>query len=67
MWMIQYINKIKKQLVDQYGCAEDPNCPGVPKYPVPDGEYPMEIEGKIDNVLIENNKIFCCRFNKDKI
>lgn len=27
---------------------------------LPDGVYPIEIEGKIDYVAIERDRIFCC-------
>jgi hypothetical protein len=62
MQMISYINEIKRLLIDQYGFKEDPLCPGVP-VDVPDGNYPMEIEGKIDYVRIEHGKINCCNFD----
>lgn len=29
---------------------------------VPDGEYPMVIDGKRDNVRIEGGKIHCCNY-----
>jgi len=46
-----------------YGSKENPEKPEVPMPGVPDGVYPMEIDGKINNVRIENDKIFCCNFD----
>jgi hypothetical protein len=59
--MVGYIDEIKKQFISVYGFKENPEKPGLPM-DVPDGEYPMEIEGKIDKVRIENGKIYCCNF-----
>lgn len=63
MNMLSYIAAIQKQLIAQHGFKENPAKPGVPLGPVPDGEYPMTIEGKLDNVRIKNNKINCCNWD----
>lgn len=60
--MIAYINAIKRQMIDQYKFPEDPNNPGCVLGNVPDGEYPMTIDGKLDNVKIKNGMINCCNF-----
>jgi hypothetical protein len=60
MWMTDYIRAIQKKLIEQYGF---PEAGGLPQN-VPDGDYPMEIDGKLDHVKIVNGKINCCRFNK---
>lgn len=60
--MREYIEKIQKALIKQYGFAEDPDRPGIPLN-VPDGEYPMKINRKLDKVKIINGKISCCNFN----
>ncbi|HSX23225.1 MAG TPA: hypothetical protein VLE97_10680 [Gaiellaceae bacterium] len=64
MWMTSYIREIQRQLVCQYGFAERPDAPGIPA-DVPDGEYPMTIDGKLDHVRISGGKIHCCNFEKD--
>lgn len=63
MWMSDYIQEIQRQLISEYGFAENPDKPGVP-LDVPDGEYPMTIEGKLDRVRIVNGFINCCNFDE---
>lgn len=63
MWMTSYIREIQRQLVAVYGFKENPAQPGIP-LDVPDGEYPMTIEGKLDRVRIEDGKISCCNFDE---
>jgi len=48
--------------VSKYGFEENPEKPGVP-IGVPDGEYPMEINGRTDKVIIEKGCINCCNFS----
>ena len=62
MWMTDYIAEIQKQFIDKYGFEENPEKPGLP-IGVPDGKYPMKIEGKIDNVTVEGGFINCCNFS----
>ena len=62
MWMTQYISAVQKGFIEQHGFSENPEKPGIP-LDVPDGEYPMEIDGKTDKVKIENGKINCCNFD----
>jgi hypothetical protein len=63
MQMTAYIREIKKQFRDVYKFvptnpgAEEPNFDKIP-----DGEYPMTIEGKLDKVKITNGRIGCCNF-----
>jgi len=66
MWMTSYIDAIKRQLIDQYGFPENPDHAGTILGDVPDGEYPMTIEGKLDYVRIEGGKISCCNFDESK-
>ena len=61
MWFIDYIDEIKRQFITKYGFKENPEIPGIPMN-VPDGEYPMEIDGKTDNVKIVDGKIRCRNF-----
>lgn len=63
MWMTQYIQEIQRQLVAVYEFPANPKN-GLPMG-VPDGEYPMRIQGKTDNVRILNGKIECCNFPLD--
>ena len=62
MRAIEYITEIQRQLIDKYGFEENPEKPGLP-IGVPDGKYPMKIEGKIDNVTVEGGFINCCNFS----
>ncbi len=61
MWMSDYVREIQRQLVSVYGLAERSNAPGIPRH-VPDGEYPMTIKGKLDNVRVVNGELSCCNF-----
>lgn len=61
MGMYDYIYEIQRQFIKVYGFKENPKNPGLPMY-VPDGEYPMIIDEKIDNVCIEKGCINCCNF-----
>ena len=61
--MLEYIGQIQRQLIAQYGFSENPDKPGVPLN-VPDGTYPMTINGKVDNVRIDKGRIFCCNFTE---
>lgn len=58
--MSEYIAEIQRQFVDVFNFEAKPRA----KIPVsvPDGVYPMLIEGRVDNVKIENGLIYCCRF-----
>lgn len=61
MGMLQYIQEIQRQLIAVYKFPAGANgCP----QGVPDGDYPMEIDGKTDNVKITDGKISCCNFQK---
>jgi hypothetical protein len=60
--MLEYINKVKRGLIEQYGFPESTEFPGCVSGHVPDGDYPMTIDGKTDNVQIIDGKIHCCKF-----
>lgn len=64
MWMTSYIVAIQRQLIDQYGFPENPDRAGTILGDVPDGEYPMTIEGRLDHVRIKDGKISCCNFDE---
>lgn len=63
LWYRDYIKAVKRELRDKYGfeatggTEQDPILPDVP-----DGEYPMTIEGKLDRVTVKNGFIDCCNF-----
>ncbi len=61
MRMTDYIREIQRQWIEVYGFQENPDKPGVPLN-VPDGEYPMTIEGKLDHVRVVDGNINCCNF-----
>lgn len=64
MWMTAYIDEIKRQFIEVYDFEEHPDKPGVPVH-VPDGDYPMTIDGKLDHVKIVNGRIDCCNFEEE--
>lgn len=61
MWMTSYINEIQKKLVTEYGFLPDPKT-GLPQN-VPDGKYPMTIDGMRDTVCMIDGEIHCCNFD----
>lgn len=61
MWGTDYIREIQRKLIGDYGFTENPDKPGIP-LDVPDGKYPMVINGKLDYVEIVDGKINCCNF-----
>lgn len=63
--MTQYIAEIQRQLVSKYRFAPREDYPDIPKDKVPDGVYPMTIDGSVDNVKITNGKISCCNFEPE--
>jgi hypothetical protein len=66
MWMTDYIREIQRQFVEVYGFPRRVfPAHVVPSImpaegSVPDGEYPMTIEGKLDRVRVKNGCISCC-------
>ena len=63
--MIEYINAIKRQFRDVYGFTPLPgSTEKEPLVSVPDGEYPMTIDGRLDRVRIVDDKIHCCNFEQ---
>ncbi len=63
--MIGYIQAIKRQFRDAYHFVPEIDD-GVEvifaEGQIPDGVYPMTIDGKLDKVEIREGKIYCCRF-----
>ena len=71
MQVISYINAIKRQFRDTYGFKPlvgvgSKEEPIFGESQIPDGEYPMTIDDKLDHVRIVNGTISCCNFNKPK-
>lgn len=67
MWMTDYIREIKKQFRTKYHFKPSRMEGKEPIFDnIPDGEYPMKIEGKIDHVRITNGGISCCNFSAPK-
>jgi hypothetical protein len=65
MWMTDYIREIKRQFRDEYHFVPLKEEHGEPIFKeglIPDGEYPMTIEGKLDNVRIIRGTISCGNF-----
>lgn len=64
--MTDYINAVKRGFRDVHhfvptgGTEEDPLFA---EGTVPDGTYPMEIDGKMDYVRMEDGRIYCCQFD----
>ena len=70
MWMTDYIHEIKRQFRDVYGFApskvEEIDDPIFDEGQIPDGVYPMEIEGKTDYVKIVDGSINCCNYSSEQ-
>jgi hypothetical protein len=67
MGMLAYIMEIKKQFVSTYNFIPTRITDGEPLFDrgvIPDGVYPMTIDGKLDRVRMEDNKIHCCNFEE---
>ncbi len=63
MWMTHYISEIKRQFRDTYNFTPDGGTHDEPTFTsIPDGDYPMTIDGRLDKVKIVGGKIHCCRF-----
>lgn len=69
MWWTDYLREINRQFVEVYGLEKRTDCPDIPEIVpkhVPDGEYPMTIEGKLDKVRVVKGMINCCNFEKEE-
>lgn len=63
--MFSYIAKVKRGFRDIHGFIPSGGTDHEPNFDnIPDGEYPMEIDGKMDYVRISNGKMSVCNFNK---
>jgi len=64
MMFLGYIDAVKRGLIEQHGFPENPEKPGCVLGEVPDGEYPMMIEGRRDYVRIVAGRIHCCNWKE---
>lgn len=65
MWMFTYIIEVKKQLRDVYDFTPSRTSGGEPCFEhIPDGDYPMKIDGKLDHVKVVSNHISCYNFDE---
>lgn len=63
MWMTEYISAVKRGLRDQHGFVPTGGTDAEPLFDnIPDGLYPMDVDGRIDRVRIEAGRIYCCNF-----
>ena len=62
MWMTDYIKAIQHYFINELGFEESSESPGCPSN-VPDDEYKMLIDGKVDRVVIKGGMIHCCNFD----
>lgn len=49
----EYFNEVRRQLMARCG----PDAEGW--HAIPDGEYPMTIDGRLDRVRVEGGQIYC--------
>lgn len=65
--MIGYISAVKRGFRDQHGFTPTGGTEREPLFDnIPDGEYPMTIEGRVDYVRIVNGGINCGNFKDDE-
>lgn len=68
MWMTSYVREVKRQLRDTYGFTPSETLGTSPDEDLvfenfTDGNYPMTIEGKLDNVKVINGRFSLCNFD----
>jgi hypothetical protein len=57
MWMTDYVREVKRQLRDVYGLTPSREEGGEPCFEnVPDGIYPMVVDGRSDNVVVNEGR-----------
>lgn len=65
--MDNYVVKVKRQLRDKYGFTPSRVVGDDEPYfgKIPDGEYPMTIDGKLDRVKVINGKFSLCNWETE--
>jgi len=58
MQMSAYVAEVRSHLISEYGFKENPDKPGMLLDVPGDGNYPMEIEGRLEDVSITNGKVY---------
>jgi hypothetical protein len=63
MWMTQYVMAVKRGFRDQHGITPTGGTADDPTYEeIPDGVYPMTIDGETDYVMVKDNRLSMCNF-----
>ncbi len=66
MRMIEYTAAVKRGLRDVHGLTPTGGTDQEPTFDnVPDGVYPMEIDGKLDRVRVADGSLFMGNFEED--
>jgi len=66
MRMLEYAAAVKRGLRDVHGLTPTGGTDQEPTFDnIPDGEYPMEINGEIDRVRVTDDRLFMCNFDED--
>ncbi|MEN9341833.1 MAG: hypothetical protein RIQ54_89 [Candidatus Parcubacteria bacterium] len=65
MWMTDYVRAVKRGLRDKYGFKpQDGSSEDEPLLDIPDGEYPLLIDGAIDYIRVTDGSLYCCNFKE---
>lgn len=56
MWMTDHVRAIKCAMRDQYQCKVIGGVEGDPAIEAPDGDYVLDIDGKIDVVIVKDGR-----------
>lgn len=68
MWMTYYIQAVKREFENTYHFIPTGGTPSEPTFDnIPDGEYPMIINGRTDNVRVADNKLYVCNFPYEEL
>lgn len=66
MWWLKYIAEVKRGFRDIHGLTPTGGTEQDPTFDnIPDGEYLMEINGKMDRVRVTDDRLFMCNFDED--
>lgn len=66
--MLEYINKVKRGFRDQICLTPTGGTEYEPLFEfIAEGDYPMVIDGRKDNIKIINGYISCCNFEENNV